>query len=151
MPKVTAYSEHALRAAIGQVWEDFRRTGYMALNWKPEKPRSIPQNAISHEWYGQAALENRERDAVQWKSYCKLHHGVPILRAEDEDFRAAYDAAIKPLTYENKLEAMKFWPVTSLMTTAQLSKYLEAVQDDLWTNHRVRLDFPTNTNSAAGA
>lgn len=66
---------------------------------------------------------------------------MPILRAEDEEFRTFYDGALKGLSYEQKREAMKFVPVTSLMTKPQLSKYLEAMQND-FIGRGVRLEFP---------
>ena len=95
-----------------------------------KKPRSAAQNAFSHAWYEEIARALPEDDALGWKCYCKLHHGVPILRAEDEEFRAAYDGSIKPLPYEKKLIAMRVFPVTSRMNTAQLTKYADAVRDD---------------------
>ena len=122
----------------------FMRAQQLPLDWscKPWKPRrTSDQNALSHTWYAQLATELREDSELGWKCYCKLHHGVPILRAEDAEYRATYDAVIRPLTYEQKLEAMKFWPVTSLMTKPQLSKYLEAVQED-FRARGVALEFP---------
>jgi len=95
-----------------------------------QKPRSRAQNAFSHAWYGEIAQALPEDDALGWKCYCKLHHGVPILRAEDEAFREAYDGAIKSLPYERKLLAMRVFPVTSRMNTRQLTKYADAVRDD---------------------
>lgn len=106
-----------------------------------EKKRSLEQNNFSHTWYEQMAKELPEDDVIGWKCYCKLHHGVPILRAENEEFKKAYDAAIKGLDYERKLQAMRILPVTSLMTKAQLSAYLEEVQKD-FLNRGVRLEFP---------
>lgn len=106
-----------------------------------EPTRSLDQNAISHAWYEQLARELREDDAIGHKCYCKLHHGVPILRAEDGEFREAYDATIKGMNYEQKLKAMRILPVTSLMTKPQLSKYLEAIQSD-FDRRGVRLEFP---------
>lgn len=103
--------------------------------------RSLDQNAISHAWYEQLGKELREDDSIGWKCACKLWFGVPILRAEDEDFRSAYDSAIKGLDYEQKLTAMKILPVTSLMTKAQLSKYLEAMQG-YFLGRGVHLKFP---------
>jgi len=94
------------------------------------KTRSKLQNAFSHAWYEEISLALPEDDALGWKCYCKLHHGVPILRAEDEEFREAYDGAIKGLSYEQKLLVMRVFPVTSRMTTKQLTKYAEAVRDD---------------------
>lgn len=104
--------------------------------------RSLPQNSISHVWYLQIANELREDDVVGWKCYCKLHHGVPILRASDEDFKYFYDKSIKNITYEQKLMAMKFLPVTSLMNTEQLSSYLESVKRD-FEKRGVFLQFPS--------
>ena len=103
---------------------------YEVLIRERQKPRSRAQNAFSHAWYGEIAQALPEDDALGWKCYCKLHHGVPILRAEDEDFRQAYDGAIKSLPYERKLLTMRVFPVTSRMTTRQLTKYADAVRED---------------------
>ena len=134
-------SEVALQSFIGDVRESFRKERFVKASLKSGKKRSLSQNDISHAWYEQLAREMREDDAEGWKSYCKLHHGVPILRTEDEDFRATYDKAIRPLSYEQKLAVMKILPVTSLMTKAQLSRYLEAVQADFRAKG-VWLEFP---------
>lgn len=95
-----------------------------------KKHRTRAQNSFSHAWYGEIAKALPEDDALGWKCYCKLHHGVPILRAEDEEFREAYDGAIKGLSYEQKLMAMRVFPVTSRMKAYQLTKYAAAVRDD---------------------
>lgn len=134
-------SESSLQSAIGDLREMWNTYKFVKLNAKTGKARSLDQNAISHAWYEQIARELREDDIIGWKCYCKLHHGVPIIRAEDEEFREAYDAVIKRLTYEQKLIAMKHWPVTSIMTKQQLSAYLESVQADFKARN-VRLEFP---------
>jgi hypothetical protein len=95
--------------------------------------RSKDQNSKTHAWYQEIAQALPESDANGWKRYCKLHHGVPILRAEDAEFKAFYDAAMKrALNYEQKLQAMDFVPVTSIMTKGQLSRYFDAVQADFF-------------------
>ncbi len=142
----TINSAEGLQSFIGELRSLWEKHKYLRVTIKTGKDRSLPQNAITHAWYSQIARELREDDELGWKSYCKLHHGVPILRAEDEEFRTAYDSVIKPLAYENKLEAMKFWPVTSLMTKEQLSKYAEAVQAD-FLRRGVRLEFPEESCS----
>ncbi|PJM69168.1 recombination protein NinB [Achromobacter ruhlandii] len=101
----------------------------MRVEIKP-KGRTLAQNAFSHAWYEEIAQALPEDDELGWKCYCKLHHGVPILRAEDEAFREAYDGAIKGLSYERKLMVMRYFPVTSLMNVAQLTKYANAVRED---------------------
>lgn len=118
-PKVRENAWHAIaNAPAGSV-----------VKINPAK-RSNAQNALLHAWYGQIADALPEDDAMGWKCYCKLHHGVPILRAEDEEFRETYDAAIKGLRYEQKLHVMRILPVTSLMNKDQLSKYAAQVKAD---------------------
>jgi hypothetical protein len=134
-------SQESLQRALGDLREMWNESKFLRLNVKKGKDRSLDQNAISHCWYEQLARELREDDVLGWKCYSKLHLGVPILRAEDEEFRTAYDAVIKGLTYEQKLIAMKHWPVTSVMTIPQLSKYLEAMQAE-FLRRGVKLEFP---------
>jgi hypothetical protein len=141
MTDYTITSDIALQSAIGEIRETFRASGFVRMKVTTGRKRSLDQNAISHAWYQQMAREDRQDDELGHKAYCKLHHGVPILRMENEEFRAFYDAAVRGLTYEQKREAMKFVPVTSLMTKPQLSKYLEAVQAD-YHNRGVWLEFP---------
>jgi hypothetical protein len=134
-------SQESLQSAIGNLRDAWARHKFLRVNVKTGVDRSINQNALTHAWYGQMARELREDDELGWKCYCKLHHGVPILRAEDEEFRNTYDSAIKGLSYEQKLKVMRLLPVTSLMTKEQLSKYAEAVQAD-FAARGVRLEFP---------
>lgn len=141
MTDIAVYSDLTLSQAIGEVREAYRKHGRCKVRITTGK-RSLNQNDISHVWYEQMALEDRQDDARGHRRYCKLHHGVPILRAEDEDFRAAYDAVIKPLAYPLRLQAMDHWPVTSLMNKAQMTAYLEAVQADYRDNRNVVVEFP---------
>lgn len=104
------------------------------------KHRTLPQNSLAATWYLEIANTLKEDDALGWKCFCKLHFGVPILRAEEPSFKLAYDATIKGMTYEQKLKVMRLLPVTSLMNTDQLSKYLDAVKDHFF--GKVDLRFP---------
>ena len=91
--------------------------------------RSLDQNALSHVWYNEIEKAGHEK-ARDARRYCKLHFGVPMLRAEDEEFRSFYDQALKhQLTYEQKLIAMDFVPVTSRMGQKQMTRYLNSVQE----------------------
>ena len=128
--QLTINSAESLSLALGDIRESWNRHKFLRLTVKTGQDRSRKQNNFSHAWYEQIARELREDDTLGWKRYCKLHHGVPILRAEDAEFREMYDAAIKGLTYEQKLKVMGFLPVTSLMTKEQLTKYAEAVAED---------------------
>jgi hypothetical protein len=142
MSALVINSTESLQRVIGELREAFGKHKFLRLNLKTGKDRSLDQNALSHAWYQQLAREMPQHDALGWKCECKLLHGVPILRAEDGEFRTFYDAAIKKsLSYEEKLAAMRFVPVTSLMTSVQLSKYLEAMQHH-FAKQGVVLEFP---------
>lgn len=141
MAEVIVNSEQSLSQAIGDLRELFKTRKFFSFVVKFGKKRSISQNSISHAWYEQVARELREDDARGVKRYCKLHFGVPLLRAEDAEFKEAYDGAIlRTLTYEQKLQAMDVLPVTSRMTTVQLHQYMLDVQDHY--RGRVALEFP---------
>lgn len=121
-------SQPALSKFIGDIREQWASAKFLRVTVKTGRDRSLDFNALSHVWYAQLAAELREYDAAGWKRFCKLHAGVPILEAEDADFRATM-AALKHLTYEQKVKAMDFIDVTSLMTQDQFSRYMHAVQE----------------------
>jgi hypothetical protein len=141
MSALVINSDSSLHSVFGTIREMYAQHRFVRIDAKTGKARSLDQNAISHAWYEQLARELREDDALGWKCYCKLHFGVPILRTEDNEFREIYDASIMGMTYERKLVAMKYLPVTSNMTKRQLSKYLEAMQD-AFVSLGVMLEFP---------
>lgn len=95
---------------------------------RADEKRNLDQNALSHAWYNEVEKSGYER-ARDARRYCKLHFGVPILRAEDSKFQEFYDRVLKKnLSYEQKLEMMDWFPVTSLMGKNQMTRYLENVQ-----------------------
>ena len=90
--------------------------------------RSQKQNGLAFLWYKERG-KYRGETIEQERAFCKLHYGVPILRAESETFRRSYDSILKPLNYEDKLQAVEDFdlPVTRLMTTKQFAYYLDTV------------------------
>jgi HD-GYP domain-containing protein (c-di-GMP phosphodiesterase class II) len=104
--------------------------------------RSIKQNSLSHAWYAELAESLKEETALGYKCFCKLHFATPIMRAEDEEFKQVYDSAIKGLSYEKKLEVMKILPVTSRMSTKQLTQYLDAIKAYFYDKHGLDLKYP---------
>lgn len=94
-------------------------------------PRSIEQNKTQRLWVNEIAEQCPDDDAEGWRAYIKLRIGVPILRAENDDFAEQYDRVVKPLPYEQKLDIMREpidLPVTRLMTTSQHARLL----DEIW-------------------
>jgi hypothetical protein len=93
-------------------------------------PRSKAQNRLLHKWMGEIANQKGDLSADEARAYCKLTIGVPILRQQNAAFKERYDEILKPLSYEQKLAIMSEplnLPVTSLMSTKQLTEYLEAI------------------------
>lgn len=122
------YSDATVSECIGEIRAAYAKHRRLKVVIRAGK-RSLDHNALSHIWYAQVSTELRQDTPEKVHCECKLRFGVPILRAEDDDFRAFYDVAIKGrLTYEEKLEAMRFIPVTSLMTPAQMKRYMDDVQ-----------------------
>ena len=142
-------SDVSLQQALGNLRELYRTDKYVRVKATVGTKRSLDQNAIAHAWYEQISRELREGTALDAKCEAKLYCGVPILRAEDADFLASYDALLKNrFSNEEKLDLMRWFPVTSLMTKNQLSQYLEAVQAH-WAKRGVQLTFPDKAAEAA--
>lgn len=92
--------------------------------------RTVKQNKLQRLWMNEIAEQLGDSTAEEWRGYCKLTLGVPILRAENEDFCARYDQVVKPLPYETKLALMQEpldFPITRLMSVKQQTAYLDAV------------------------
>lgn len=117
-----------LEAADDKTRDFINGLPYQPIKFVTTDKRTLDQNSISHVWYGQIG-KALDASAAYAKCYCKLHFGVPILRAENEKFRALYDKVFKHgLTYVEKLEAMRILPVTSLMNKEQKGRYLSEIQ-----------------------
>ena len=103
----------------------------LTVNIKKGKDRSIEQNKLAFKWYLEAG-EQGDMTAPEYRAYCKLHYGVPILRLENEEYKNLYDKHFRNISYEDKLEIMQSeqfdFPVTRQMTTMQMKLYL----DDIW-------------------
>lgn len=140
MSKHTINSQDRLSDIIGLLRQTFKDKKWFEVTINTSKGRTISQNSISHAWYKQVADELREHTPGEIKCLCKYHFGLPILRGDDPEYNDACAKVIDPLPYEDKIKAMEFWPVTSLMKTKQLSDYMEHVQKNYI--GRVELTFP---------
>jgi hypothetical protein len=115
----------------------------MTVNIKKGKDRTVAQNKLQRMWMLEAESQG-DQTAEEYRAYCKLHIGVPILRSQDDDFKAAYDAVIRPLTYEQKLKAMMIpldFSVSRLMTTKQFSEYSKKIYEH-FTSKGIKLTDP---------
>jgi hypothetical protein len=92
--------------------------------------RTLKQNRLQRQWLNEIAEQLGDRTAEEVRGYCKLTIGVPILRAENEEFRERYDTIVRPLAYETKLALMMEpldFPITRLMNTKQATSYLDGM------------------------
>jgi len=97
---------------------------------EPGRNRSVEQNKLQRMWVAEISDQMGDRTSEEVRGYCKLHFGVPIMRAENDKFREVYDRLIRPLDYAAKLELMMVpmdLPVTRIMKTPQKTAYLDAV------------------------
>lgn len=147
MAEWVACSEVSLQKMLGDLRELWREKKWLKVTARVGKSRSLPQNALQHVWYTQMAMEDRSDDIRGHTRHCKLTHGVPILCADDPEYRAACRRMLGPLPYEARMEAMDWYPVTRFFTKEQESKYLEAVQAD-YGSRSIYLEFPNQEASA---
>ena len=108
------------------------------------KHRTFLQNKLQRLWCNEIAEQLGDRTPEEVRGYCKLTLGVPILRAENDEFCARYDEVIRPLTYQQKMACMVEpldFPVTRLMKTEQKGRYLDAIYNH-FTEQGVILTIP---------
>jgi len=92
--------------------------------------RTLRQNKLNRLWMGEIAEQLGDQTQEEVRGYAKLTIGVPILRAENEEFRERYDAIVRPLPYEQKIALMMEpfdFAVTRKMNTKQFTSYLDGV------------------------
>jgi len=107
---------------------------YSAMIWlgdenqKPKESRSSKQNRLSFLWY--RILGETTGHGIEYeRHYHKLTYGIPLLR-EDAAFNHFYQTALGHLSYEQRLMAMEYVPVTRLMTVKQFAQYLNTVDQE---------------------
>lgn len=114
------------RAAFIQLVQNLKLPA--TFEWQQGRDRSLDQNRLQFLWAREAADQRGDVTADEVRREWKLRHGVPILREESAEFRGTYDRAVKPLPYEQKLEAMRIIDVSSLMKVPQMIRYLDTIQ-----------------------
>jgi hypothetical protein len=90
--------------------------------------RSLSSNALSHVWYAFADRMLDDHESGDARRYCKLHFGVPMLRAEVSEYLQSYNKYVMSFDYEDKIKIMDYWPVTSRMSRDQMNRYMTSVQ-----------------------
>lgn len=126
-------SDRSLVECDRALYELFQEHKYLRVEVVPGKCRSLEQNRLQRLWLQEAGKQG-DMSAEEYRGYCKLRLGVPILRRDSEVFREQYDRIIKPLPYEDKLQMMMEpldFPITRLMSKNQKTEYLDAMYQHL--------------------
>jgi hypothetical protein len=113
--------------------------------------RSVDQNRLQRLWCNEVADQLGDHTPEEVRAISKLEIAVPILRAEDEEFRHAYDQNIRGLPYETKLACMREpidLPVTRRMNVSQKKRFLDEMHR-YWTEKGVQLTDPDPIRRAA--
>lgn len=87
--------------------------------------RSDPQNDLLWKWNREIARHRGDITAEEVHLENKLLIGCPICMRNDA-FKQ-FVGRLSHLTYEEKIEAMEFVPVTSRMSKAEMSEYMDKV------------------------
>jgi hypothetical protein len=128
-------SQESLSSAIRELTAAYKDHKYLVVSYRIGRDRTLDQNALWFEMYKRIASMTAIGTEEDARRYCKLHLGVPIMRAADEGFRDGWDKLMRPLPYEAKLELMGAcalygadgFPVTRLFDRKAGIAYTEAI------------------------
>jgi hypothetical protein len=132
----------ALTTLLGTLKKPF------TVEWRQGRDRSLDQNELQWMWATEAARQRGDMTSEEIQCEWKLIYGVPILREEEASFREVYDEALKGQPYPVKLKAMRFLPITSIMSVKQMTKFLDTVQREC-AEQGIRLTDPDPMRRAA--
>jgi hypothetical protein len=123
----------------------------MTVSQDDGRHRSVEQNKLQRLWCMEVSEQLGDHTPEEVRAISKLEIAVPILRAEDDEFREAYDGAIKGLPYEIKIACMKEpidFPVTRRMNVTQKKRFLDEMHR-YWSEKGVQLTDPNPAKRAA--
>lgn len=94
------------------------------------KVRSLQSNALLHRWYADIARQTG-MTASEVKGQCHHEYGLPI-RLRDPQFAWLWNNSAGKLDYERRCKVLASgqFQVSSKMTVAELSEYMDAMQRD---------------------
>lgn len=99
----------------------------LTVDYEVGADRTAQQNKLQWKWAQEAGDELGETaDEVQRR--WKLDIGIPILCVDRDDYRRFCRLTLRRLSREERIEAMKFTPVTSEMNVRQMIRFMDAVE-----------------------
>jgi hypothetical protein len=100
----------------------------LTVEWTSGADRSSQQNKLMWLWASEVEQQTQQETADEVQRRWKLDVGIPILCESSEDYRQFCTLTLKRLTYPQRLEAMKYTPVTSEMNVRQMVRFMDTVQ-----------------------
>jgi len=96
--------------------------------------RTNLQNAWIYKAYSMLEKQG-DMTAAEYRNYCKYTFGLPILFESGGEKTAAWRIMLKSITYEQRLLAMEQMQVTSLFTSDEMMRYIDAICKKFNDNH----------------
>jgi hypothetical protein len=136
--KISVNSQAKLSEAITMLTRLFRDKKFVVVSMRPGKGRTLDQNALWFSMYERIAKSTEMGDIEDVRRYCKLHLGVPIMRAGCAEFRTGWAESFIHLDYDVKLRLMgpcamfgpDGFPVTRLFDRAQGCQYIDRIVEE---------------------
>ena len=125
----TVNSKPELFKFLGQLKAHWEQYHYVRIKMTPGAKRSLDQNALVNVWYGDVAKQTGDI-APSVRRFCKLTYGIPILSRDPGHCRFYERYLHQMFDYEEKLNMMDYFAVTSIMTVPQLREYLDTMQKE---------------------
>lgn len=135
--RISVNSNAKLSEAVSRLTKLWRDSHYVVVSLRVGRDRTLDQNALWFSLYQRITEMTQIGEVEDARRICKLHHGVPIMRRDDPDFRDGWNRIFLHLTYEEKLALMgecslfgpDGFPVTRLFNRAQGVEYTNRVVD----------------------
>lgn len=109
--------------------DEERKGKRLLVTVRDASKRSLNQNDMKEQQVAVIAEQLYGGDEDYARREAKYLCGVPILYRDDPKFKMVCDKALSNLTHEERIEAMEFMPVTSLMSKSQMKEYIDKVFD----------------------
>ena len=106
----------------------------LTVDWVDGPDRTSQQNRLMWKWAQESAEQRGDMSADEIQREWKLNHGIPILCEDSEEYRGFCTLTLKRLTYEQRLQAMRYTPVTSEMTVKQMVRFMDSVERECLEN-----------------
>jgi hypothetical protein len=100
----------------------------ITVEWVQGRDRTSEQNKLMWLWASEASYQRSDMTPDEVQREWKLNHGIPILCEDSAEYRDFCTLTLKRLTHEQRIEAMRYVPVTSEMKVKQMVKFLDTIE-----------------------